>query len=120
MRRDSPQEGRCNCSPKPGGLEPGHVRTDRVFPAPPLAPLLRLRPAQEILPHKSEIDWFDPDKPAKADPESDWLLEIYEGRFVGGIYQSDEPPMFFGDLRDEGANFVAWLPLRRRVPGWGG
>ena len=73
----------------------------------------------KILPHKSEIDWFDPDKPAKADPESDWLLEIYQGRFVGGIYQSDEPPMFFGDLRDKGANFVAWLPLRRRVPRMG-
>ena len=41
------------------------------------------------LPRRSEYpktDWFDPDKPAKADPETDWLVEICEARFVGVKY----------------------------------
>jgi hypothetical protein len=62
-----------------------------------------------------KVDWFDCDKPAKADPESDWLLEIYEGRFVGAIWDANETPTIFGDLRNEGASFVAWFPFRQRA-----
>jgi hypothetical protein len=63
--------------------------------------------------------WFAPDKPAKAEPESDWVLEIYEGRFVGAIYDAQEEPTMFGDLREKGASFVAWFPFRRRGRRWG-
>ena len=64
---------------------------------------------------KPKADWFDPDKPAKAELESDWLLEIYEGRFVGVMYNAKDEPTIFGDLRKEGTSFVAWFPFRRRV-----
>ena len=60
------------------------------------------------------VDWFDPAKPAKAEPETDWLIEIYDGRFVGVIYDAKDEPTIFGDLRKEGTSFVAWLPLHRR------
>jgi hypothetical protein len=29
------------------------------------------------------VDWFDALKPAKAEAEVDWLIEIFDGRFVG-------------------------------------
>jgi hypothetical protein len=61
-----------------------------------------------------QIEWFDPDKPAKADPATDWLIEIYEGRFVGAIYESKDEPIIFGDLRNQGTSFCAWLPLHPR------
>ena len=32
-------------------------------------------------------NWFGPDRPAEDDPENDWLLEIYERRFVGALYK---------------------------------
>jgi hypothetical protein len=64
---------------------------------------------------KPKADWFDPGKPAKADLESDWLIEIYEGRFVGVKYNAKDEPTIFGDLRKEGTSFVAWFPFRRRV-----
>jgi hypothetical protein len=64
---------------------------------------------------KPKADWFDPGKPAKAELESDWLLEIYEGRFVGVMYNANDEPTIFGDLRKEGTSFVAWFPFRRRV-----
>jgi hypothetical protein len=62
-----------------------------------------------------KVDWFDPDKPEMADPETDWLIEIYNGRFVGVVYNANDKPIIFGDLRDEGATFVAWFPLHRRA-----
>jgi len=60
------------------------------------------------------LDWFDLDKPAKADPNTDWLVEIYDGRFVAAIYRAEDEPLIFGDLREEGTKFVAWFPLHRR------
>jgi hypothetical protein len=60
------------------------------------------------------VDWFDPDKPAKADSNTDWLVEIYDGRFLGAIYSAEGEPLIFGDLRAEGTKFVAWFPLHRR------
>jgi hypothetical protein len=63
-----------------------------------------------------KVDWFSPDRPAKADPESDWVIEIYERRFVGVIYNPKERATIFGDLRNGGANFVAWFPFRQRIP----
>jgi hypothetical protein len=61
-----------------------------------------------------KADWFDPDKPAKADSENDWLIEIYEGRFVGIIYSGEDESSIFGDLRDEGTYFVSWFPFHRQ------
>jgi hypothetical protein len=52
---------------------------------------------------------------AEADPKSDWLLKIYERRFVGVIYSAKQPPTIFGDLREGGASFVAWWPFRQRA-----
>src|SRR6478752_3548852 len=43
-------------------------------------------------------DWFEPDKPANANPGDDWLIEIYDGRFVGSIYPEETEPMIYGDL----------------------
>lgn len=63
---------------------------------------------------RPKADWFDSNKPAEFDPASDWLLEIYQGRFVGAIFNAEEAPTMFGDLRDDGASFVAWFPFRRR------
>jgi hypothetical protein len=61
-------------------------------------------------------DWFDADKPAEPDPENDWLIEIYEGRFVGiilGATDKDEP-LIYGDLRNDGTRFVSWFPFHRQ------
>ena len=63
-----------------------------------------------------KADWFDPDTPAKAELESDWLLEIYEDRFVAVIYSAKQEPVIFGDLRKEATYFVAWIPFLKRVP----
>ena len=63
---------------------------------------------------KPKADWFNPDKPATAEPESDWLIKIYEGRFVEAVYDLNEEPTVFGDLREDGASFVTWFPFRRR------
>jgi hypothetical protein len=62
------------------------------------------------------VDWFDPDKPTTANPETDWLIEIYDGRYVAAIYDCNTKngPVIFGDLRKEGARFVAWFPFIRR------
>jgi hypothetical protein len=62
------------------------------------------------------VDWFDPDKPATANLATDWLIEIYDGRYVAAIYDCNAKngPVIFGDLRREGARFVAWFPLLRR------
>jgi hypothetical protein len=58
-------------------------------------------------------DWFDPFKPAMAEPDTDWLIEIFDGRFVGVRYDARQGPVtIFGDLREHG--FIAWLPFLRR------
>ena len=62
---------------------------------------------------RPRTDWFDPGKPAQADPETDWLIEIYEGRFVGCLYDAKSEPNIFGDLRNDHADFVAWYPSHR-------
>ena len=62
---------------------------------------------------KPKVDWFDPHKLAKAEPEADWLIHIYETRFVAVSYGGKSEPTVFGDLRNEGTSFVAWLPLHR-------
>ncbi len=59
-------------------------------------------------------NWFDPDTPAKADP-NDWLIAIYEARFIGAIYKiankPDPEPFIYADLRDQGKSLVLWLPF---------
>lgn len=65
---------------------------------------------------RPKTDWFDPDKPAQADPENDWRIEIFDGRFVGIILGSDnddEEPFIYGDLRDDGTTFVCWFAFHR-------
>ncbi len=67
------------------------------------------------------VDWFDPLKPAKAEPGVDWLIEIFDGRFVGVRYDiSKDAVTFFGDLRQQATRFVAWLPFQRRDQFTGG
>jgi hypothetical protein len=58
-------------------------------------------------------DWFDPYQPAKAEPASDWMVQIFDGRFVGITYGPKQGSVIFGDLRDDGARFVGWLPLHQ-------
>jgi hypothetical protein len=72
---------------------------------------------QSGLPSRVEcprVDWFDPEKPAKADPKTDWVMEIYESRFVGVKYTTGGKSIIFGDLRDRGASFVGWYPCDAR------
>ena len=60
-------------------------------------------------------DWFNPTKPAIAETESDWLIEIFNGRFVGVRYDArKEPVTIFGDLREQATRFTGWLPFPRR------
>jgi hypothetical protein len=65
-----------------------------------------------------KADWFDPDTPAKADPEDDWLIEIYEDRFVGQVCGTDLLGIY-GDLRDEGTRFVSWFASHRLIQSGG-
>ncbi len=58
------------------------------------------------------FDWFDPDKPATADPENDQLLEICDGRFVALAFKRRSEPLFYGDLRNAGTEFVSWWPFQ--------
>jgi hypothetical protein len=71
-----------------------------------------LDPLSGLLPgrRKPSGDWFDPDKPAQADPATDWFVHICDRRFVGIIYKVNDQPAIFGDLREDGARFVAWVP----------
>jgi hypothetical protein len=71
------------------------ANTDRTKP-------LRLR--------KANARWFNPKQPAKAEPKTDWLVQIHDRRFVCVRYQPAKEPVVFGDLRAEGATFVAWVP----------
>jgi hypothetical protein len=60
------------------------------------------------------VDWFDPLKPAQAEPGVDWLIEIFDGRFVGVRYDAGKDAVtIFGDLREQATRFVAWLPFQR-------
>jgi len=60
-------------------------------------------------------DWFDPLKPAITEPDSDWLVEIFDGRFVGVRYDARQGPVtIFGDLREQATRFIGWLPFLRR------
>jgi hypothetical protein len=75
-----------------------------------------LDPSAEVTPKtpfprvdRPSVDWFDPKKPAKAEP-TDWKIEIHEGHFVAAIYGATNKRMIFGDLRNRGARFVAWYP----------
>jgi hypothetical protein len=58
------------------------------------------------------FDWFDADKPAAADPENDRLLEICDGRFVALAFKQRSEPLFYGDLREAGTQFVSWWPFQ--------
>ena len=69
--------------------------THRVLP-------LRLR--------KANANWFNPARPASVDPKTDWLVQIHDRRFVSVVYRPAEKPVVFGDLREEGTKFVAWVP----------
>lgn len=64
---------------------------------------------------RPKTDWFDPDRPAKADPENDWRVEIFDGRFVGITTGIDDEPAIHGDLRDDGTTFVCWLPFHQHT-----
>ena len=57
------------------------------------------------------VDWFDPLKPAEAEPDVDCLVEIFDRRFVGVRYDTAKGVTIFGDLRQQATRFVAWLPL---------
>jgi hypothetical protein len=60
------------------------------------------------------VDWFDPAKPAKAEPAIDWLIQIFDGRFIGVCYEGTKgPKTIFGDLRQDAKRVVAWLPRPR-------
>jgi hypothetical protein len=59
--------------------------------------------------------WFDPGKPAIAEPDTDWLVEIFDGRFVGVRYDArNGPATIFGDLRQQATRFIGWLPFPGR------
>ena len=64
---------------------------------------------------KPIANWFDPLKPATVEPDADWLIEIYDARFVGVRYDARKGPVtIFGDLREQSTRFVGWLPFPRR------
>jgi hypothetical protein len=60
-------------------------------------------------------DWFDPDKPAVADRDNDWLIEIYDGRFVGLVTGGDEEALIFAELRNAQTRLIAWFPLHQCI-----
>ena len=64
---------------------------------------------------KPNTNWFDPDKPAQADRQTDWLIEIYRWSLRRWRFSNaSDGPTIFGDLRNEGTKFVSWYPLRQR------
>lgn len=64
---------------------------------------------------RPRVHWFGTNRPAEADPKTDWLIDIYDNRFVGIRYQVEDKPVIFGDLREEPTVFVAWLPLHAQA-----
>jgi hypothetical protein len=68
---------------------------------------------------RPRADWFDADRPPKADPENDSFLEIYEGRFIGALYKVPGAPdqrLIYADVRDDGTKLVLWLPFHEKRP----
>jgi hypothetical protein len=65
------------------------------------------------------LHWFDPGQPTEVELENDWLLDVYQRQFVGIRYTATAEPWIFGDLRNDGAAFVAWIPLHQRDPALG-
>jgi hypothetical protein len=61
-----------------------------------------------------KANWFDPDRPATADPENDWLIRIYNGRFVATMYGAEGKHIIYGDIRSAGTRFVAWYAFHRQ------
>ena len=59
------------------------------------------------------VDWFDPNRPSKADPEYDCLIDIFDARFVGFRWRNHNP-WIYGELRDDGRQFVSWYPFHRQ------
>lgn len=61
-------------------------------------------------------NWFEPDYPAEPE-DADWLIEVFDARFVACVYGSRQSPMpvMFGDLRNDRTVFVAWHPLPERA-----
>lgn len=87
-------------------------------PAPILFQRLTIPDPNDDLPPRIEhprFNWFDPITPAEAERDCDWLIDIFDNRFVGIRYTSDHEPTIFGDLRDDGARFVDWYPRRERT-----
>jgi hypothetical protein len=82
-----------------------------------LDPTGKVDPDTGLLPRRQTpfADWFDPDKPATADPETDWLIEVYDGRFVAQIIHGGAGPMLYGELRDAATRFVAWFPFHHYI-----
>ena len=64
--------------------------------------------------HQPRVDWFNRNRPAEVDPQTDWLIQVHDNRFVGVSYRVEDEPAIFGDLRQERTSFVAWLPLHPR------
>jgi hypothetical protein len=64
---------------------------------------------------RPRFDWFDPERPATVDPENDWLLEIYDGRFVALVFQRRRGTLIYGDLRKAGTEFVSWWPFHAQI-----
>jgi hypothetical protein len=61
---------------------------------------------------RADTDWLETETPARADPEKDWLVEIYEGRFVAVVFGAKATPCIYGDVRDDGTRFVRWFASR--------
>jgi hypothetical protein len=62
---------------------------------------------------RPRTDWFDPERPLRIDSDRDWCIEIHEGRFVAIKYGDAHLGTVFGDLREDGTRFVAWVPMHR-------
>ena len=64
---------------------------------------------------RARAEWFDSSKPAQVRPSDDWWIKVYDRRFVGITYGRNDQPNIFGDLRDGGAQFVAWVPRHNKL-----
>jgi hypothetical protein len=71
-------------------------------------------PQRDSLPlRRPRLDWFDQSRPARAESDRDWVLKIYDGRYVGINYGPKPTTAIFGDLRNAATRFVAWVPLHQ-------
>jgi hypothetical protein len=62
---------------------------------------------------RPRTDWFERNRPLRSDADGDWWIEIHEYRFVAVKYGGKRSAIVFGDLRDAGTRFVAWIPSHR-------